>query len=33
MVEGYLPEHFSLSLILFLFLDYEQRNLGGWNEI
>jgi hypothetical protein len=33
MVEGYLTEHFSLTLILFLFSGYEQRDLGGRNGI
>jgi hypothetical protein len=27
-----ITEHLSLILILFLFLGYEQRNLGGRNE-
>jgi hypothetical protein len=32
MVANYFTKHFLLTLTLFLFLDYEQRNLGGWNE-
>jgi hypothetical protein len=32
MVEGFLIEHLSLTLILFLFSGYEQSDLGGWNE-
>jgi hypothetical protein len=35
MVEGYLIERFSLTLILFLFLfsGYEQRDQGSHNGI
>lgn len=33
MIEGYAIEHFSLTLILFLFLGYEYRDLGSQNEI
>jgi cobalamin synthase len=31
LVVDYLTEHFSLTLTLFLFSSYEQRNLGGQN--
>lgn len=31
MVDGFLIEHFSLTLILFLFSGYEQSDLGGRN--
>jgi hypothetical protein len=33
MVDGYLTEHFSLTLIFFFFLGYEQRDLDGRNGI
>jgi hypothetical protein len=33
MVECYLTEHFSLIPYFVLFSGYEQRDLGGWDEI
>jgi hypothetical protein len=33
MVEGYLTEHFSLTPYFVLFSGYEQRDLGGRDEI
>jgi hypothetical protein len=33
MVEEFLIKHFLLTLTLFLFSEYEQRDLNGRNEI
>jgi hypothetical protein len=33
MVEGYLTEHFSLTLYFVLFSGYEESDLGGQNGI